>query len=312
METRIAEPATDPREAPPAPPQPLVYQRSEPGVTRGAFRLLLLLTAMNTMLLGWFVLGPQLHGFVREQWAAYQQRKADAQKAIAMEKKAAADRAARVAFLPTQEAAMRYSAAEEVIYQDEADAQRRVAAQSAAATQPVGAIWPGTKPPPSLVGELGRSLGRWNVFSPDAHVLFLHERSVPGGGEGRLVVVLVSPSPSTLRYGDGGGVFYPRRRFTALTINPGTADRDAAVIAATTWEWDASTDTSGRSIQESKKAVGASLKLYAGQPDPAAASRLTIRYDIAGKQGEIVGLLNANGQVHLQPTGVMAAGWKQE
>src|SRR4051794_29895116 len=46
------------------------------GISRRGFRLLLLLTFINTILLGATVAGPELHRFATNQWSAYQQRRA--------------------------------------------------------------------------------------------------------------------------------------------------------------------------------------------------------------------------------------------
>src|SRR5438270_4072321 len=79
------------------------YEPAQPPISRRSFRLLLLLTFINTMLLGLYVLGPGLHGFVREQWSAYQQWRTDRQRH-------AQESAARRAMLPAQQQCLSYQA----------------------------------------------------------------------------------------------------------------------------------------------------------------------------------------------------------
>ncbi len=45
---------------------PLPYATVEPAITRRAFRLLLLLTLINTILLGTFVLGPGIGPYLKQ------------------------------------------------------------------------------------------------------------------------------------------------------------------------------------------------------------------------------------------------------
>jgi hypothetical protein len=59
---------------PPNSPPPLAYERPS-GVTRGAFRLLLLLTFINTILLGVSLMGPQTWQAVRGAYTAFKDRR---------------------------------------------------------------------------------------------------------------------------------------------------------------------------------------------------------------------------------------------
>jgi hypothetical protein len=289
---------------------PLAYQVAQPGVSRGAFRLLLLLTLINTILLGWFVLGPQLSGFARQQWADYQQRKIDRQKA-------AAAQAARLAMLPAQEAAMSYTApADLVVYADGGTDEERLAAQAAAATQPSGIVWPGTVPLPEPFTQLHRTIPGWGLLvNPEKQVLFLHARTPPGSEQPLLIVVLVEPvtrkrsprSRNTFRHSEFS------QAFTALVLEPATRDRDLSCAEWSKWNWSPAAGLPGDpSTADLYEAAEARLILKAGQPDPSDPSRFTIAYTIDGVEGEIIGQVGHDQKVRLQPIGPMAAGWAQE
>lgn len=63
---------------PPDPPlskPSLEYDRTAPTVTVRGFRTLLALTLLNTIVLGWFVVGPQLGPFVKAQWQQWQAKR---------------------------------------------------------------------------------------------------------------------------------------------------------------------------------------------------------------------------------------------
>lgn len=285
---------------------PLLYHVPKSGVSRRGFRLLLLLTATNTVLLGWFVLGPQIYGFVRTQWSAHKQLRAQRQNA-------ATDVAARLASLPAQAAAMRHVFPDDtIVYRDGGTERQRREAQAAAATQPAGVAWPGVLPPPAPFSQLPKTIPGWGLLiDATRQVLFLHELTAPGGAEPMLIVVLVrngGPQRSV-----EGRSFQTLREFVALTLLPATKSRPLECVAWTHWTWDPT------EALEGDPSKGAAIKLadmrltaWAGQANAMDASRFTIRYDVDGVPGEIFGQVGYDHKVRLTPTGPVTSAWKQK
>lgn len=56
-------------------PKALEYDRTATTVTVRGFRTLVILLVINTLMLGWFVAGPQASQFAQEQWKQWQARR---------------------------------------------------------------------------------------------------------------------------------------------------------------------------------------------------------------------------------------------
>jgi hypothetical protein len=260
---------------------PTTYAPAESPISRRSFRILMALTLLNTVLLGGYVLGPAFHTFGKQQWAAYQQRKADRKAAEAL----AAKRAAAMA---VERAALTYVAppATTLVYDD--DPARRGSA-TGAATQPTGvAPWPAVVPQPAAYLSLPAVVPQWGQLVNPAHsVLFMGERRASASSEPRLVIVVCEPF----------------RGFIALTLRPTSSQSDLAVTAYTSQNWRPAKGPPG------DPRPAPSLRLFAGHPDPKDASRLLISYELAGTRGVLTGHLQADDTVQLTPDGTLISGW---
>jgi hypothetical protein len=297
----------------PAPVQ-LPYAPPPPGATRGQFRVLLLLTFINTVLLGTYVIGPGLTTFARQQWADYHQHRA--QRAAD-----AAAAAVRAAFLPAQQQCMDhlYPAGTLLYAEDRSGVAQLTAAgpvnhvygltlgvearPSQLAILPVGA----THPPCTA----GMPADLDVMHDTSVTILYLH-RCTTVGGE-RLVVVHVSGKEEMSINTDGPGGAYnamiiATRELHALALQPGTLTADAAVLS------DERSKLKVGSILvtvDSRAGVTADrtgqLRLFAGQPDPTDPARFHIPYAIDGVGGTIDGRLTPDDVVRLVPDGRLAA-----
>src|SRR5688500_12627466 len=78
-------------DAPPEKAAPALEYKADPGrVSVRGFRLLLILTLVNTTLLGAWVMGPQLFPFLRQQWTQWRAERAKRQAEAAAQQAAAA------------------------------------------------------------------------------------------------------------------------------------------------------------------------------------------------------------------------------
>jgi hypothetical protein len=181
------------------------------------FRLMVGLMLVNTVLIASSVLGPQLFPFLRGQWQQWQARRAAAAQARA-------DLAIR------QQCLVHKMPQGKVVYEEDPDAAAKLLAGGAgeyhAAVNfpqhpPPGWMPPVTAAPPKDYTEFLRVAFNRNVGGGEYPLLFLHERSTPGGQK-HLVTVSLVPGfqfnePLTRaedegiggRYGGGG---YPGNR----------------------------------------------------------------------------------------------------
>ncbi len=181
-------------------PTPVAYEPPSGGVTRRSFRLLLILTSINTMLLGAVVLGPGLTPFVRQQWADLQRRQAD-------RKSEATKAVVRHALLPAQKQCMDYLApAGTLLYAEDPDGIEKLQAAGPVnficvlttanrppemRLQPVGVDNPAftANMPTTIVNDDDPYSGGQLLHHNDTTVVFLHQRKNVVGV--RLIVVYV-------------------------------------------------------------------------------------------------------------------------
>ena len=167
-----------PEEEPNSPPPQLAYERPT-GVTRGAFRLLLLLTFINTILLATSLMGPQTWQAVRGTYNAFKERRAAAAAKTAQR----AALAAAVTFQFPQDY---------VAYTESPDEATRMIAQGLP-YQPIGREGGrgGGAPPgwqaPVLANPLPALLNHQPLGT--AGTVFVHERMSPNGT--KMVVLVV-------------------------------------------------------------------------------------------------------------------------
>ena len=302
------------------PPPALSYVPPPPGATRGQFRLLLLLTFVNTLLLGTYVLGPGLSGLFRQQWADYQQRRAD-------HSAAAAVAAARVAYLPAQQQCLDYAApADTLIYAEDPVGVRRLASAGTvnrAASQrlpdlPLPLQWmpPVAVTDPWCAAAMPANLG---LRDTDGGTLFLHGRQAAPAATLRLVLVTVrgvqtAEKSYTVSEGRRNYGVSTVRTLTGRLLRPATAAADAEVADETTLDLvddrltlvtETTSESSGGPTYRIDYA--GQLRLYAGQPDPLDPSRFTIPYDLDGTRGTVVGHLVPGDHLSLTVNGPLAA-----
>jgi hypothetical protein len=287
----------DPPETKPA-KQSLEYKPAVGGtVTVRGFRALVLLTLVNTVLLAGFVLGPQLFPVIQQQWQKWQARRAEEK--------------AKQAALTLQQQCMTYSPpAGRVVYEeDPAEIARLLKEQGGTYHSParqVGNAPPGWVAPLSAVPPPFFSSGR------DYALLFLHERTTPGGVK-HLVWVQLAPDYRFERANQtdengriASATFKLLRRRAVLAssrpvgdeglTNGRTQQRLAEIVLPDTASHEVARVAAGAPIDQPPPIdYGNRLRVYAGQPDPADESHFTIGYRLDGRDGVIDGWLKDDG-----------------
>ncbi len=290
-------------------PTPVPYAPPPPGVTRGQMRILLLLTLVNTALLGMFVLGPALTAFARQQWADYQQHRARA----AADAQAAA---VRSSFLPAQQQCLNYAPpAGTLLYAEDADgvAQLRAAGPTNAITRTAGGNRPtelATVPVgaanPSFLANMPAALAILHLSN--STMVYLHRNATVAGD--RLVVVDVyayqEADMGGPRFADrSNGLLSTMRTLRATVLRPLSPGADADVLfqdehylraGSTLFTVD---DSKGRHVVRADEA--GRLRLFAGQPDAIDPARFHLPYTLDGVAGTIEGRLTADDHVQLTP-----------
>jgi hypothetical protein len=276
------------------------------------FRMLVVLTLVNTVLLGSMVLGPQLFPFARQQWQRWKDDRA-AKKLLAAELaiqrlcQSHQDPAARVVYEEDPAKALELIKASPRDYEG---------VSSSRPEGPPGWFGPIRAVAPDhylkfLSAAYGRIVSRANET-----LLFLHERATPGGVRSIVVVRLRLSTSFGRQAGSAEYVRFTQRKERQLEgnwwpIGTGGPTVDARgkgrTIGLSLWLPD---QRESRVVAEVKANVpietppaidyGNKLRVYAGQPDPADASHFTIDYEIDGRRGVIDGWLRDQG-LELRP-----------
>lgn len=156
-------------------------------VSLRGFRLMVGLMLVNTVLIGSSVLGPQLFPFLRGQWQQWQARRA-----------AAAQARADVAI--RQQCLVHRMPEGKVLYEEDPDAAAKLLATGAGEYQaavnfpqhpPPGWMPPVMAAPPKYYKEFLSVAFNRNVGGAEYPLLFLQERSTPGGQKHLVTVSLV-------------------------------------------------------------------------------------------------------------------------
>ena len=264
-------------------------------------RLLIVLTLVNTILLGGYVLGPQFLGFAQAQWSAYQQRRADdriaAARAAAESARATAERQARLAVMPAEARAMDYAAEPDGVLYDDDPARHDPTADALAGDD--APRWPATTTAPAAFTD---AFGKTSLKGRFPRVpLFLHGRRATPDGERRLVAVVCGPV--SLDSGNVASARVTGLEFTCESRVPTTPDAASRLRSFARYAWGASPD------------YKASVRLLAGRSDPADAGRFTVPYEVVDAAGGVArgslhGQLQADGLVRLLPDGPLREGWR--
>ena len=277
-------------------------------------RLLVVLTLINTTLLGMSVLGPQLFPFVTQQYAKWKASRAEAKALLA-------------GLALQQQAAAHVAPADRVVYEEDPAEAARLLKQRPLDYKPSGFVTGSVPPgwvapvqataPPYFASYVDAVHGGTRVHGVDNPLLFLHERKTPGG-VAYVVAVQLSANHTFNRNslvdvsGATTATRYRQTKHRSLTAAARIADPagPAAAVKARrhsagaqlnlpdSAERQVSSIPPGLSIDVTPEIdYGNALRFFAGQPDPNDASHFTIAYQADGRDGVIDGWLKDNGLV---------------
>ena len=311
-------------DAPPAKAAPALEYKADPGrVSVRGFRLLLVLTLVNTTLLGASVMGPQLFPFLRQQWQTWRAARAKRQAEAAAQQAAAAKKQLA---LSLQQQCLAFSRpADTVIYdEDPAENARRFREGSkdyAYVIRPPGDAPPGWIPPtklvmPDLYADYQRARGVTTFGGPNEALVFLHGRKSPSGVQYLVTAHFETNTSFSTRYESD------RNSGKALRVHVQSKRRQWSVSAAPAGDVSKSPkrltrqltlvlpDTTDRKVARFPQQPDAGhrppvdygnvLRVYAGQPDPADPTHFTIPYRLDGREGVIDGWLKDD-RIELKP-----------
>jgi hypothetical protein len=297
---------------------PLAYKTDTGTVTVRGFRLLLALTLLNTTLLGTIVLGPQLFPFLRQQWTQWRNERATRR----------AEAAALQARLALQQQCLTYTVpARTVVYEENPAEAEKILRDGGAGfvpawgttSAPTGWIPPVQAVMPKLFMDYQAAVFR-SPNSQSLPLLFLHERTTPGGVKHVVVVYLSSSTQFTAMREAGGGAgevsqvvtTQSKSRELLATAFPAGAGGPRAARS----EFMRAgvplvlPDTAEREVQRINGGPGRGkpepvdygnvLRIFAGQPDPNDPTHFTIDYQLDGRDGVIDGWLKDDA-VELRP-----------
>jgi hypothetical protein len=270
-----------------SPKQPLDYDGTATVVTVRGFRTLLLLTLLNTAMLGWFTLtGTQGPQFVQRQWESWKHKREV--------------RKAEAAMLALQQKCMTHSApADQVIYTE--DPQRGAALMGAGSSysridvsQATVPDWPAPveRPSPAYWNDISKVRQLDHGFQAGPGPLaFLHERKTPSGQQ-RLVAVYFSTRQRFSPSANEPDIVRTFRRMDAAVYTP-FAPGTSATWTQSTIELRLPQPDVVRVTRAPDGSYTAqrppSLTVFAGQPDPVDPTHFTVAYDIAGQGGVVDG-----------------------
>jgi len=292
---------------------PLEYDRSSAGgggPTRRQFRLLLILTALNTIFLGWFVAGPQTGQIFKAQWEQWKARRAENEKSRAV--LAAQQRCLQNTFAPDL-----------VIYEEDPDAAGKLLSDHpnyspiTVTNRPGLRNWPpaallSTRPQPlrDLSSALGENGGGYSL--PEGK-LFLGERLTPKG-DALLLIVSITPIADVQEYGGGGGNEgeitgrnAPRRILRATVMRPTTTAKGPQYLRQTTLEVQcpATTAVSDQTREHWRFRSLMPMRFLAGQADLADSTHVILPYALCGQPGAIDVYLTEEGPIFKPRAGVV-------
>jgi hypothetical protein len=293
-------------------PAPLQYQIAPSPVTRGQFRLLLLLLLIQVVVSVQSAYAPGFVGWVKQRWAEHQQ--------------AVAHRAQVRQNLATMRQCLAHTEpAAKVIWDEDPD---RAAGLLAGAgyipveIEPPGvpsfisnALRPGAKAvSPGFVPEAA------NLFRSHSAtaLVFMHGRRAAGRAQRLVVVTVGATMPIAVDNNPPDQPF----DFRVYKVH-GFAAASFAYSAEGEAVWDGLNHSKALSIGDDSSGVEMpghwlppaspgepgtlrvdyrdQLRVFAGQPDPADPSHFTIAYDLDGRPGIIDGWLKPDGSVQLEP-----------
>jgi hypothetical protein len=298
----------------------LLYDRGGGTVSVRGFRLLVVLTLVNTALLASMVLGPQLSPFVRQQFQSWKDARAEKQRLraeLAAQQKCQNDSPppSKVVYTEDPNEVIGLATASFGSYETVARGQSEAA--------PPGWVSPVRAVSPDYFGQFvdaasGRSarggFGGSSRRATDQALLFLHERVDPSGRK-FLIAVRMTYTTSFQRgretSSDAAGevtVKQMKQRWLVMDVwplGPGGPSVDSRGNARQLSLLLSLPDHLNRPIAQLKPGAsletapvidyGNKLRFFAGQADATDPSHFTIAYDLDGRPGTIDGWLRSAG-----------------
>jgi hypothetical protein len=301
-----AMPPTDLESPPDSPPaNSLEYVRASAPVTRRQFRLLLLLTLINTIFLACFVAGPAASQFIRTQWQGIQHR--------LQVRKAQQQQNALL-----QQAAAFTEPADKIVYEEDPTQAAKLSSSSPDYQQLTASdsfrheIRPAFRKLPSIPVQLHSATTE--PAEINERLLLLHSLK-NSKGESRLV--WISLLTSELVHSNTADQTPDSSKFSIVRTHllkayliqqiPGTGPLTSldAKLLSTLEIRSARFTTSFTYPKPNVTRIdvqhGSSLRAYAAQIDPADPSHFTIDYAIDGQRNTIDGYLKSNDKIDFNP-----------
>lgn len=306
-------------------PVTVSYDTHSDNVTHRQFRVLLILTTINTILLGGVIAGPVLVPYLREQWTQYQQRRqarlAEQQRFEQMRKHFAAALATPI----PPETVMYTEDPEEakVLLASDPDwrtvrtrapnrSGREWQTWQSAAFRDAPEDWK------QLMALHNRSLAPARPAREQGAVLLLFYEMTDRNNQKRLIEVTldVEEMESSMMWSSSGGAFNrirARRTLYARALDPALLLRGQPQNPQNYFEFTlhigtgndlnspAAPQANARIALDPALVTTPAFRFYAGQPDPADPRRFTIAYELNGRLGAIEGHVLDDGRVVLEP-----------
>jgi hypothetical protein len=303
--TNHASPATPAPPAASAPPAALEYDRSGNHVTRGQFRILLILMLINTVAIVGYVALPGGTQWARQQWKDFETKRAA--KAREQQKRdLAAKRIEDFRKVLPALASMKLPADPPVYTEDAIEAASLLASNPAYQTvrfERAGMeikLWQPAvmRTAPIEVAELQGAIG---ISGGNVPTAFVHARKNPSGAE-RLVWCVIEAEQ--LASSDAGDyVVSARRTLRVRLIDPGSTDALPKLLAVVDTEFDQrGHDERARVNRDGTSKTPQTFRLLAGVADPADATRCTLPYVMNGASGAFVVRVMPHDRLLVEPT----------
>ena len=277
---------------PPSPP--LEYDRSGNHVTRGQFRILLLLMFINTVAIVGYVCVPGGTTWLRQTWKDIETKRAakasEQRKTEAKQKRVADFQKALPALASTK------LPAEAPLYtEDGVEAAALLASNNAYETVPLNQQGMAPDLWQAAVGRTGppqtNELYRFGGFDSDTPsrrgtTLFLHERRNPAGDKRLLWCVIEAHQAAS--YAESGHAVATTRNLRVWLIDPGTAGQPLNVLRLVETEIDQRGEERAIVKRGSEPKTPQIFRFLAGVADAADATRASLPYQLNGASGAIV------------------------
>jgi hypothetical protein len=275
--------------------EPVDYQRAEsPYATRKSVRLLLILTLLNTIMLGSSLLGPKTWSYVRsvyQQWKDERAAKAAAQAQLQKD-------------IAAQKQAVTFTLPEKTVVYDENWENAAKLLQSGTgyapalpsdSRRPMQFQVPALQINPQVYKDLTFKMNGGSRYP--AAMAFLHERMTPSHHPMLVAVELTSLFRFSFSSNPSAAIVSKGRRLWASAWNLSPNGIEIPTAFTTSMELVLPDSNPTGLMDDSGKIMnkGNELRLFAGVVDPRDDSRFVIPIEVDGKKGEIVGKLTDSG-----------------